>query len=95
MPPISGTFPLIGGIYRDCWLIEAPADVPFADGFFADELASPPLRTNVQFRADGLYIDGRRTVLRGVNYHQDGPDGWVLDPRRHSNQGLSRQDPRG
>ena len=78
--PISGDFGVMGGIYRDCWLIESPCDAVFDGGFFADEIAPPPSRTNVQFRADGLYIDGRRTVLRGVNYHQDGPNGWVLDP---------------
>lgn len=80
IPPMSGDFPLMGGIYRDCWLIEAPADAAFDGGFFADELEPAPPRPNVQFRADGLYIDGKRTVLRGVNYHQDGPDGWVLEP---------------
>ncbi len=77
--PIAGDFTMSGGIYRDVWLLSAPKDVVFKDGFFAEEIARR-VKPRAEFRPDGFYVDGKRTFMKGVNYHQDGPNGWLLAP---------------
>lgn len=77
--PVAGDFTISGGIYRDVWLISAGRETVMNDGFFPDELARTA-KPRAEFREDGFYVDGVKTVLRGVNYHQDGPAGWHLAP---------------
>lgn len=44
---------------------DAPSDVrPFAVGF-----------REIQWRGDGIFVNGRRVMLRGVNRHEHDPDG--------------------
>ncbi len=81
VPPVCGDFTMYGGLYRGVELIEAPPSRAFvaADGLFADELAAPADLPRYEFRADGFYVDGQKTFLRGVNYHQDrGGRGWAI-----------------
>ena len=81
VPPVCGDFTMYGGLYRGVELIEAPPSRAFvaADGLFADELAAPTDLPRYEFRADGFYVDGTRTFLRGVNYHQDREGkGWAI-----------------
>ena len=81
VPPIGGDFTMYGGLYRGVELIEAPPSRAFAaaDGLFADELAAPTDLPRYVFREDGFYVDGKKTFLRGVNYHQDREGkGWAI-----------------
>lgn len=81
VPPIGGDFTMYGGLYRGVELIEAPPSRAFvaADGLFADELAAPADLPRYEFRADGFYVDGQKTFLKGVNYHQDREGkGWAI-----------------
>ena len=81
VPPIGGDFTMYGGLYRGVDLIEAPPERVFvaADGLFADELAVPRDLPRYEFREDGFYVDGRKTFLKGVNYHQDREGkGWAI-----------------
>ena len=81
VPPICGDFTMYGGLYRGVDLIESDPSRAFvaADGLFADELAAPSGLPRYEFRDDGFYVDGRRTFLKGVCYHQDREGkGWAI-----------------
>ena len=83
VPPICGDFTMYGGLYRGVDLIESDSSRAFvaADGLFADELAAPSGLPRYEFRDDGFYVDGRRTFLKGVCYHQDREGkGWAVSP---------------
>ena len=81
VPPVCGDFTVYGGLYRGVDLVEADPSRAFvaADGLFADELAAPSGLPRYEFRDDGFYVDGRRTFLKGVCYHQDREGkGWAV-----------------
>ena len=83
VPPVCGDFTVYGGLYRGVDLVEADPSRAFvaADGLFADELAVPSGLPRYEFRDDGFYVDGRRTFLKGVCYHQDREGkGWAVSP---------------
>lgn len=81
VPPICGDFTMYGGLYRGVELIEADASRKFVaeDGLFEDELAVPRELPRYEFREDGFYVDGKKTFLKGVCYHQDrAGKGWAI-----------------
>lgn len=83
VPPVCGDFTMYGGLYRGVELIESPPTRAFvaADGLFADELFVSTDLPNYEFRANGFYVNGKKTFLRGVNYHQDREGkGWAISP---------------
>ena len=81
VPPICGDFTMYGGLYRGVDMIEADPSRKFVaeDGLFEDELAEPQDLPRYEFREDGFYVDGRKTFLKGVCYHQDrAGKGWAI-----------------
>ncbi len=73
VPPICGDFTMYGGLYRGVDLIEAAPSRKFVaeDGLFEDELAALQGLPRYEIRDDGFYVDGKKTFLKGVCYHQD------------------------
>ena len=73
IPPICGDFTMYGGLYRGVDLIEADPSRRFIaeDGLFEDERAAPQDLPRYEIRDDGFYVDGKKTFLKGVCYHQD------------------------
>jgi len=68
VPPVCGDFTMYGGLYRGVDLLEAP------EGF-----GPPAVLPRYEFREDGFYVDGVKTFLRGVCYHQDREGkGWAI-----------------
>ena len=83
VPPVCADFSMCGGLYRPCRLIEADESEAFdpTSGLFADERKSLDGLPRCEIRADGFYVDGVKTVMRGVCYHQDTAErGWAMTP---------------
>ena len=81
VPPICGDFTMYGGLYRGVDLIETDPSRKFIadDGLFEDELAVPHDMPRYEFRDDGFYVNGEKTFLKGVCYHQDREGkGWAI-----------------
>ena len=70
VPPVCGDFTMYGGLYRGVDLLDEP-----------EERALPADLPRYEFREDGFYVDGVKTFLKGVCYHQDrGGKGWAISP---------------
>ena len=68
VPPICGDFTMYGGLYRGVDLLDAP-----------ETFAAPADLPKYEFREDGFYVDGAKTFLKGVCYHQDREGkGWAI-----------------
>lgn len=82
VPPVCGDFTMYGGLYRGVEWIEASPARKFIpeDGLFEDEIALSDEFPKYEFRDDGFfYVDGVKTFLKGVNYHQDREGkGWAI-----------------
>lgn len=68
VPPVCGDFTMYGGLYRGVDLLDEP-----------EEFSVPVGLPKYEFRNDGFYIDGMKTFLKGVCYHQDREGkGWAI-----------------
>ena len=68
VPPVCGDFTMYGGLYRGVDLLDEPED-----------FSAPSDLPKYEFRDDGFYVNGRKTFLKGVCYHQDREGkGWAI-----------------
>ena len=68
VPPVCGDFTMYGGLYRGVDLLDEP-----------EEFSVPVDLPKYEFRNDGFYVDGQKTFLKGVCYHQDREGkGWAI-----------------
>ena len=68
VPPVCGDFTMYGGLYRGVDLLDAPETFPAPTGL-----------PKYEIREDGFYVDGVKTFLKGVCYHQDREGkGWAI-----------------
>lgn len=68
VPPVCGDFTMYGGLYRGVDLLDEPEAFPV-----------PVDLPKYEFREDGFYVDGAKTFLKGVCYHQDREGkGWAI-----------------
>lgn len=68
VPPVCGDFTMYGGLYRGVDLLDEPED-----------FSAPTGLPECEFRDGGFYVNGQRTFLKGVCYHQDREGkGWAI-----------------
>ena len=68
VPPVCGDFTMYGGLYRGVDLLDEP-----------ETFSAPTDLPKYEFREDGFSVDGAKTFLKGICYHQDREGkGWAI-----------------